>query len=125
MFRKHLSCQNSALALKISSCRCSLVFTSDVSVVSQLRVNEIDVVIKGRKARKAMVFGIHGVLEPVRRKCDEIRRYYSSVSHLVLMNIILIIKIMLVVIMSMIIMMRRMMMMMMVMMVTITITKYQ
>ena len=80
---------------------------SDVSVVFQLRVNGIEVVIKGQKARKAMVFGINGVLEPVRRNCDEIRRYYSLVSHLVLMNIILIIKmrIMLVIIMTMVMMM--------------------
>ena len=76
---------------------------SDVSVVFQLRVNGIEVVIKGQKARKAMVFGINGVLEPVRRNCDEIRPNYFLVSHLVLMNIILIIKmrIMLVIIMTM------------------------
>lgn len=66
---------------------------SDVSVVFQLRVNGIEVVIKGQKARKAMVFGINGVLEPVRRNCDEIRRNYFLVSHLVLMIIVLIIKI--------------------------------
>lgn len=80
---------------------------SDVSVVFQLRVNGIEVVIKGQKARKAMVFGINGVLEPVRRNCDEIRRNYFLVSHLVLMNIILIIKmrIMLVIIMTMVMMM--------------------
>lgn len=80
---------------------------SDVSVVFQLRVNGIEVVIKGQKARKAMVFGINGVLEPVRRNCDEIRRNYFLVSHLVLMNIILIIKmrIMLVIIMTMAMMM--------------------
>lgn len=80
---------------------------SDVSVVFQLRVNGIEVVIKGQKARKAIVFGINGVLEPVRRNCDEIRSYYSLVSHLVLMNIILIIKmrIMLVIIMTMVMMM--------------------
>ena len=80
---------------------------SDVSVVFQLRVNGIEVVIKGQKARKAMVFGINGVLEPVRRNCDEIRRNYFLVSHLVLMNIILIIKmrIMLVIIMAMVMMM--------------------
>ena len=80
---------------------------SDVSVVFQLRVNGIEVVIKGQKARKAMVFGINGVLEPVRRNCDEIRRTYFLVSHLVLMNIILIIKmrIMLVIIMTMVMMM--------------------
>lgn len=41
-----------------------------------LRVNGIEVVIKGQKARKAMVFGINGVLEPVRRNCDEITRNY-------------------------------------------------
>ena len=40
-----------------------------------------------------MVFGINGVLEPVRRNCDEIRRNYFLVSHLVLMIIVLIIKI--------------------------------
>ena len=80
---------------------------SDVSVVFQLRVNGIEVVIKGQKARKAIVFGINGVLEPVRRNCDEIRSYYSLVSHLVLMNIILIIKmrIMSVIIMTMVMMM--------------------
>ena len=80
---------------------------SDVSVVFQLRVNGIEVVIKGQKARKAIVFGINGVLEPVRRNCDEIRRNYFLVSHLVLMNIILIIKmrIMLVIIMTMVMMM--------------------
>ena len=98
---------------------------SDVSVVFQLRVNGIEVVIKGQKARKAMVFGINGVLEPVRRNCDEIRRYYSLVSHLVLMIIILIIKIiMLVIIMTVImIMIMIMMMMMMMMMITIMIIK--
>jgi len=58
---------------------------SNESVVFQLRVNGMEVVIKGQKARKAMVFGINGVLEPVRRNCDEIRRYHSLVSHLVLM----------------------------------------
>ena len=80
---------------------------SDVSVVFQLRVNGIEVVIKGQKARKAMVFGINGVLEPVRRNCDEIRRNYFLVSHLVLLNIILIIKmrIILVIIMTMVMMM--------------------
>lgn len=80
---------------------------SDVSVVFQLRVNGIEVVIKGQKARKAMVFGINGVLEPVRRNCDEIRRNYFLVSHLVLMNMILIIKmrIILVIIMTMVMMM--------------------
>ena len=80
---------------------------SDVSVVFQLRVNGIEVVIKGQKARKAMVFGINGVLEPVRRNCDEITRNYFLVSHLVLMNIILTIKmrIMLVIIMTMVFMM--------------------
>ena len=80
---------------------------SDVSVVFQLRVNGIEVVIKGQKARKAIVFGINGVLEPVRRNCDEIRRNYFLVSNLVLMNIILIIKmrIMLVIIMTMVMMM--------------------
>lgn len=71
---------------------------SDVSVVFQLRVNGIEVVIKGQKARKAMVFGINGVLEPVRRNCDEIRRNYFLVSHLVLMIIVLIIKIIVVVV---------------------------
>ena len=64
-----------------------------MSVVFQLRVNGIEVVIKGQKARKAMVFGINGVLEPVRRNCDEIRPDYFLVSHLVLMTIILIITI--------------------------------
>ena len=81
---------------------------SDVSVVFQLRINGIEVLIKGQKARKAMVFGINGVLEPVRRNCDEIRRNYFLVSHLVLMIIILIIKkmrIMLVIIMTMVMMM--------------------
>ena len=71
---------------------------SDVSVVFQLRVNGIEVVIKGQKARKAMVFGINGVLEPVRRNCDEISRNYFLVSHLVLMIIVLIIKIIVVVV---------------------------
>ena len=89
---------------------------SDVSVVFQLRVNGIEVVIKGQKARKAMVFGINGVLEPVRRNCDEIRRNYFLVSHLVLMIIILIIKIIVLVIMM-------MMMMMMMMMITIMMIK--
>ena len=90
---------------------------SDVSVVFQLRVNGIEVVIKGQKARKAMVFGINGVLEPVRRNCDDIRRDYFLVSHLVLMIIILIIKIiMLVIIMTVIMIMIMMMMMMMLMM---------
>ena len=93
---------------------------SDVSVVFQLRVNGIEVVIKGQKARKAMVFGINGVLEPVRRNCDEIRRNYFLVSHLVLMIIILIIKIIVLVIMMTVIMM---MMMMMMMMITIMIIK--
>ena len=94
---------------------------SDVSVVFQLRVNGIEVVIKGQKARKAMVFGINGVLEPVRRNCDEIRPYYSLVSHLVLMIIILIIKIIVLVIMMTVIMIMIMMMMMMMMMMMITI----
>ena len=94
---------------------------SDVSVVFQLRVNGIEVVIKGQKARKAMVFGINGVLEPVRRNCDEIRRYYSLVSHLVLMIIILIIKIIVLVIMMTVIMIMIMIMMMMMMMMMITI----
>ena len=97
---------------------------SDVSVVFQLRVNGIEVVIKGQKARKAMVFGINGVLEPVRRNCDEIRRNYFLVSHLVLMIIILIIKIIvLVIMMTVIMMMMIMMMMMMMMMITIMIIK--
>ena len=90
---------------------------SDVSVVFQLRVNGIEVVIKGQKARKAMVFGINGVLEPVRRNCDDIRRDYFLVSHLVLMIIILMIKIiMLVIIMTVIMIMIMIMMMMMLMM---------
>ena len=90
---------------------------SDVSVVFQLRVNGIEVVIKGQKARKAMVFGINGVLEPVRRNCDNIRRDYFLVSHLVLMIIILMIKIiMLVIIMTVIMIMIMIMMMMMLMM---------
>ena len=97
---------------------------SDVSVVFQLRVNGIEVVIKGQKARKAMVFGINGVLEPVRRNCDEIRRNYFLVSHLVLVIIILIIKIIvLVIMMTVIMMMMIMMMMMMMMMITIMIIK--
>ena len=97
---------------------------SDVSVVFQLRVNGIEVVIKGQKARKAMVFGINGVLEPVRRNCDEIRRNYFLVSHLVLMIIILIIKIIvLVIMMTVIMMMMIIMMMMMMMMITIMIIK--
>ena len=90
---------------------------SDVSVVFQLRVNGIEVVIKGQKARKAMVFGINGVLEPVRRNCDEIRRNYFLVSHLVLMIIILIIKIIVLVIMMTVIMIMIMMMMIMMMMI--------
>ena len=94
---------------------------SDVSVVFQLRINGIEVLIKGQKARKAMVFGINGVLEPVRRNCDEIRRNYFLVSHLVLMIIILIIKIIVLVIMMTVIMI--MMMMMMMMMITIMIIK--
>ena len=94
---------------------------SDVSVVFQLRVNGIEVVIKGQKARKAMVFGINGVLEPVRRNCDEIRRNYFLVSHLVLVIIILIIKIIVLVIMMTVIMMMMIMMMMMMMMMMITI----
>ena len=97
---------------------------SDVSVVFQLRVNGIEVVIKGQKARKAIVFGINGVLEPVRRNCDEIRRNYFLVSHLVLVIIILIIKIIvLVIMMTVIMMMMIMMMMMMMMMITIMIIK--
>ena len=97
---------------------------SDVSVVFQLRVNGIEVVIKGQKARKAMVFGINGVLEPVRRNCDEIRRNYFLVSHLVLVIIILIIKIIvLVIMMTVIMMMMIIMMMMMMMMITIMIIK--
>ena len=100
---------------------------SDVSVVFQLRVNGIEVVIKGQKARKAMVFGINGVLEPVRRNCDEIRRNYFLVSHLVLVIIILIIKIIVLVIMMTVIMimimMMMIMMMMMMMMITIMIIK--
>ena len=96
---------------------------SDVSVVFQLRVNGIEVVIKGQKARKAMVFGINGVLEPVRRNCDEIRRNYFLVSHLVLMIIILIIKIIVLVIMMTVIMIMIMMMMMMMMMITIMMIK--
>ena len=99
---------------------------SDVSVVFQLRVNGIEVVIKGQKARKAMVFGINGVLEPVRRNCDEIRHNYFLVSHLVLVIIILIIKIIVLVIMMTVIMimiMMMMIMMMMMMMITIMIIK--
>ena len=96
---------------------------SDVSVVFQLRVNGIEVVIKGQKARKAIVFGINGVLEPVRRNCDEIRRNYFLVSHLVLMIIVLIIKIIVLVIMMTLIMIMIMMMMMMMMMITIMIIK--
>ena len=94
---------------------------SDVSVVFQLRINGIEVLIKGQKARKAMVFGINGVLEPVRRNCDEIRRNYFLVSHLVLMIIILIIKIIVLVIMMTVIMIMIMIMMMMMMMMMITI----
>ena len=37
-------------------------------------------VIKGQRARKAMVFGINGVLEPVKRNCDQIRTNYALVS---------------------------------------------
>ena len=46
----------------------------------QLQVNGRDVIIKGRKARRAMVYGINGVLEPVKRNCDVIKsnsRYVS------------------------------------------------
>lgn len=39
-------------------------------------------VIKGQKATKAMVFGISGVLEPVKRNCDEIKTHYGLVSDL-------------------------------------------
>ena len=41
--------------------------------------------IKGQKARKAMVFGINGVLEPVKRNCDErrINRIHVSSSVMV------------------------------------------
>ena len=38
-------------------------------------------VIKGQKARRGIVYGIDGVLEPVRRNCDEIKsvdRYVSN-----------------------------------------------
>ncbi|KAJ7377675.1 Stabilin-2 [Desmophyllum pertusum] len=38
-----------------------------------LQVNGRDVIIKGRKARRAMVYGINGVLEPVKRNCDVIK----------------------------------------------------
>ncbi|PFX25122.1 Stabilin-2 [Stylophora pistillata] len=39
-----------------------------------LRVNGIDVVVKGHKARRAIVYGINGVLEPVKRNCDVVRK---------------------------------------------------
>ena len=38
-------------------------------------------VIKGQKARRGIVYGIDGVLEPVRRNCDEtnsVVRYVSN-----------------------------------------------
>lgn len=35
-----------------------------------LQVNGIDVVVKGHKARRAIVYGINGVLKPVKRNCD-------------------------------------------------------
>lgn len=47
----------------------------------QLKVNGLDVVIKGRKARRAMMYGINGVLEPVRRNCDEVKRKLRYVSN--------------------------------------------
>ena len=37
-------------------------------------------VIKGQKARRGIVYGIDGVLEPVRRNCDEINRVFRYVS---------------------------------------------
>ena len=49
--------------------------------LQQLQVNGLDVVINGHKARRAMVYGVNGVLEPVKRNCDEIKiasRYVSQ-----------------------------------------------
>ena len=38
-------------------------------------------VIKGHKARRAMVYGIDGVLEPVQRNCDEEKTVLGRVSN--------------------------------------------
>ena len=38
-------------------------------------------VIKGHKARRAMVYGIDGVLEPVQRNCDEEKTVFGRVSN--------------------------------------------
>lgn len=49
--------------------------------IQQLQVNGIIVMPNGKKARKAVVFGLNGVLEPVQRNCDVInrpRRYVSQ-----------------------------------------------
>ena len=48
----------------------------------QLQVNGIDVVTKGQKARRAIVYGIDGVLQPVQRNCDEVETVFSYVSNL-------------------------------------------
>lgn len=48
----------------------------------QLQVNRIDVVMKGPKARRAIVYGIDGVLEPVQRNCDEVETVLRYVSNL-------------------------------------------
>ena len=52
-----------------------------LSCLQQLQVNGLDVVIKGRKARRAIVYGIDGVLEPVKRNCDEVKRELRYVSN--------------------------------------------
>ena len=38
-------------------------------------------IMKGQKARRAVVFGINGVLEPVQRNCDEVKPVYRLVSN--------------------------------------------
>jgi len=48
----------------------------------QLQVNGIDVVTKGQKARRAIVYGINGVLQPVQRNCDEVETVFRYVSNL-------------------------------------------
>ena len=52
-----------------------------LSCLQQFQVNGLDVVIKGRKARRAIVYGINGVLEPVKRNCDEVKRELRYVSN--------------------------------------------
>ena len=46
----------------------------------QLQVNGIDVVVKGHKARRAIVYGINGVLKPVKRNCDVVTKSSRLVS---------------------------------------------